>query len=534
MEQATERKITVIPANPKYDYKAVLPTRKKNMAAYCRVSTDSEEQMTSYTAQVNHYTKLLQSRDDWNLVGIYADEGLSGTSVKKRKEFLRMIEDCRAGKIDEIYVKSISRFARNTLDCVTYIRELKELGINIHFEGLNIDTMDSKGELLIMILASIAEDESRNISQNIRWAVEKNFMQGKVMLSTLYGYKKIKKGGIEIVPEQAAIVRRIYNEFLSGYSVSQIAERLEADDIKTHQGKSKWYHANIIGMLTNEKYTGDAILQKTYQASFLNKKRVKNEGQAKQYHVVNSHPAIIDRDTFEKVQAELKRRQDLATDGDKASGKFSSYHIFSTIIKCGECGDTFRRYGHYYKGEKIPVWICKTKQKTKGEKCGMTHIREQKIEDAFVRALNAVLGDKDRVIEEILESAAKIITDADQADHDAKVAELEVLRSQMLELTKQYGASEGKNSEELRTRALELGAEIDRLMAETKFIADLINTKKLARHRMDDIRAMLESGAMLKEFDSAIFKQMIREIVVLSGGELEFIFNCGITAKERI
>lgn len=226
----------------------------------------------------------------------------------------------------------------NTLDCVSYIRELKDLNINIHFEGLNIDTLDSKGELLITILASLAQEESQNISCNIRWSVEKRFEQGHVIISQIYGYRKDENKMLIIEPNEAVIVRRIYDDFLSGYTANQIAQKLMEDGVPTYSGKSKWRARGVLDILINEKYKGDAVLQKTYKASFLSDKRVVNEGQAKQWYVENSHPAIIDRETYDKVQAEIKRRNDLAVEGEKAGGRYSRNHVFSTIIKCNECG----------------------------------------------------------------------------------------------------------------------------------------------------------------------------------------------------
>ena len=524
------KKITVIPMNPKFDYKAPVLDKKKRVAAYCRVSTDSEEQMTSYEAQVKYYTRFIQSNKDWEFAGIYADEGITGTSVRQRKEFLRLIEDCRAKKIDEIYVKSISRFARNTLDCVSYIRELKDLNINIHFEGLNIDTLDSKGELLITILASIAQEESQNISSNIRWSVEKRFEQGYVIISQIYGYRKDENKMLIIEPNEAVIVRRIYDDFLNGYTANQIAKKLIDDGVPTYSGKSKWRARGVLDILINEKYKGDAVLQKTYKASFLSDKRITNEGQAKQWYVENSHPAIIDREIFDKVQAEIKRRNDL--EGEKAGGRYSRNHVFSTIIKCSECGDTFRKFYHYYKGEKIPVWVCRTHQAKKKDTCSMKPIREDRIKDAFVRALNRVIENKDDFIAEIMAVADTVITEKEKSDYDKAQRELNILRAEMLDLNKRNfkGKIDGRDYHD---KTLEIMNKIDLLVGETQMIEKIMNEKKLAQHRLEDIREFLERSSSLSEFNDDLFRQMIEGVNML-GDEIEFKFNCGIRVRERV
>ncbi|MCL2798017.1 MAG: recombinase family protein [Firmicutes bacterium] len=540
MEQAFARKVTIIPANPKFNFKASNTARKKRRGAYARVSTDSEEQLTSYKAQVNFYTEKLSSMEDTEFVGVYADEGLSGTSVKKRKEFLRMMDDCRAGKIDEIWVKSISRFSRNIVDCVSYIRELKDLGINIHFESINVDTLDPKGELLIIILASIAEEESRNISENIRWAREKAFAEGRVMVSTLYGYRKDEHRQLVIDPDKAVIVRRVFNKFLSGYSTSQIMDRLNADGIPTYHSEkrkkagkdTKWTKAGVMRMLENEKYKGDAVLQKTYSPNFLSKRRVKNVGQAKVYFVENSHPPLVSRETYDMVQAEIKRRADLGADGERTTGRYTSRHTFSGLIKCGSCGEMLRRHGHNYKGEFIPLWLCKRRQLSKGARCKTHHIREAEIEQAFVRMLNRLIGDRDAFIAGLMEAASRIITDAEQADYGIKAAELSTARDEMLELNR-ASANHLITSAEYCEASLKLMDRIDALAAETKTITEHIAAKKTAKHRLREIRQALE-GDMLTNFDATVFKQLISMVTVKSDRELEFAFICGIAVSENI
>ena len=275
------RNVTVIPARQRMGGGIKKEEKPKlRVAAYCRVSTDSDEQATSYETQIEHYTSFIQKNPEWELAGIFADDGISGTNTKKREEFNRMIDECMAGKIDMIITKSISRFARNTLDCLKYIRELKSKNIPVFFEKENINTMDSKGEVLLTIMASLAQQESQSLSQNVKLGLQYRYQQGLVQVNhnRFLGYTKDEDGRLVIVPEEAEIVKRIYREYLEGASLAQIGDGLEADGILTGAGKKQWLATTIKKILSNEKYIGDALLQKTYTVDFLSKKRVKNNG----------------------------------------------------------------------------------------------------------------------------------------------------------------------------------------------------------------------------------------------------------------
>ena len=306
------KNITVIPARRRVGNtvnKEVKP--KLKVAAYCRVSTDSDEQATSYEAQVEHYTDFIKKNPEWEFAGIFADDGISGTNTKKREEFNRMIDEAMAGKIDMIVTKSISRFARNTLDCLKYIRQLKEKNIPVYFEKENINTMDAKGEVLLTIMASLAQQESQSLSQNVKLGFQYRYQQGQITVNhnRFLGYTKDEKGQLIIDPDEAVVVRRIYREYLEGASLQQICRGLEADGILTGAGKKKWRPESVKKILQNEKYIGDALLQKTYTVDFLEKKRVPNNGLVPQYYVENSHPAIVTPQTFDLVQHELSQRK---------------------------------------------------------------------------------------------------------------------------------------------------------------------------------------------------------------------------------
>ena len=303
---------------------------KLRVAAYCRVSTDSDEQATSYEAQVEHYTEFIQKNPEWEFAGIYADDGISGTNTKNRDEFNRMIEDCEAGTIDMIITKSISRFARNTLDCLKYVRQLKDKNIPVFFEKEAINTMDAKGEVLITIMASLAQQESQSLSQNVKLGFQFRYQNGQVQINHNHflGYTKDADGNLIIDPEQAEVVKRIYREYLEGYSMDRIAKGLEADGILTGAGKTKWWTSTINKILRNEKYIGDALLQKTYSTDFLNKTKVKNNGIVPQYYVESNHEAIIPKDIFLRVQEELVRRRVVKT---SANGKKRSYSCTTAL-----------------------------------------------------------------------------------------------------------------------------------------------------------------------------------------------------------
>ncbi|MFM0900228.1 recombinase family protein [Streptococcus suis] len=355
------------------------------------MSTDQEEQLSSYENQVNYYREYISKHEDYELVDIYADEGISATNTKKRDAFNRLIQDCRAGKVDRILVKSISRFARNTLDCIKYVRELKELGVGVTFEKENIDSLDSKGEVLLTILSSLAQDESRSISENATWGIRKKFERGEVRMNTtkFMGYDKDDNGRLIINPQQAEIVKFIYEKFIEGYSPESIAKYLNDNEIPGWTGKANWYPSAIQKMLQNEKYKGDALLQKTFTVDFLTKKRVQNDGQVNRYYVENSHEAIIDKDTWELVQLELARRK-----AYREEHQLKSYIMqnddnpFTTKVFCAECGSAFGRKNWTTSRGKRKVWQCNNRYRVKGQiGCQNNHIDEETLEKAVVMAV---------------------------------------------------------------------------------------------------------------------------------------------------
>ena len=395
-----ERNITVIPAGAKrLKGKDLRETKKTRVAAYCRVSTEQEEQLNSFENQVDYYTKYINEKPNYQMVDIYADEGISGTSTKKREGFNRMIADCEAGKIDLVITKSISRFARNTQDCLFYSRKLKNLGIGIYFEKENINTVEASGELLFTILSSLAQEESRNISENSKWGIRHNYQRGIVRMNTkaFMGYDADKDGNLIINQEQAKVVRRIFREFEEGWTPSEIAKHLNDDNIKGVRGKALWGWGTIGGMLTNEKYKGDARLQKTYSPDFLSKKRIKNDGQVEQYYIKNSHKPIIPEEEWEAVQLEIKRRSDYCAEvGLVCFGSAMVDSAFTCRLVCAHCGRTYSR--KHWRNREQCYWGCKNREAKNGRTCHADNVKDLTIQRAFIIAWNSVVNDRDKLL----------------------------------------------------------------------------------------------------------------------------------------
>ena len=376
------KRVTTIPATLNlYDSVSLKNPQKRKVAGYARVSKDIEEQATSYAAQVDYYTAYIKKNPEWEFAGIYTDEGITATTTKKRNGFKQMITDALAGKIDLIITKSVSRFARNTVDSLTTVRELKENGIEIYFEKENIWTFDSKGELLITIMSSLAQEESRSISENVKWGKRRAFANGKGSLSfnTFLGYDRGPNGEFVINEEQAATVRYIYEKFLEGFSAYRIAKDLTEMGIKTPGGKEKWANSSVLKILKNEKYKGDLLFQKTYIKDFLSHKSVRNNGEIPQYYIEDHHEAIIPKELFLQVQDEIARRASERDIEGKRKG-FSANHAFSQIVFCAECGGQYRRIHWNNRGKKSIVWRCLTRLKNK-DKCRARTVKEEVLQE---------------------------------------------------------------------------------------------------------------------------------------------------------
>ena len=498
--------ITVIPAIRKVGtQKPETKVQKTRVAAYCRVSTEYEEQESSYDVQVEHYTTYIKSKPEWEFVEVYADDGISGTNTKKRDEFNRMIDDCKAGKIDMILTKSISRFSRNTVDCLKYTRELKALNIAVFFEKENINTLDAKGEVLMTIMAALAQQESESLSANVRLGIQFRNQQGKVQVNhnRFLGYTKDENGKLVIVPEQAEIVKRIYAEYMDGASFLQIKRGLEADGILNGAGNKKWEVSNIRQILTNEKYIGDALLQKTYTVSVLEKKRVKNDGQVPKYYVEGSHEAIIDRDVFLRVQAEIDRRANIIKGGKKRV--YSSKYALSSVIICGHCGDIFRRIKWNNHGCKSTVWRCvsRVNKKKSGIHCPARTVHEEVIQAAVVTAINDAWSRKDEILPQLKENIRAVL----QEDTDAKIAEIDTAVKEKQEELLKVGKDENKIAE--------IGEAIMKFREERQQVMTDAAMHKDVTDRIEDLSNFLdEQTGAITEYSDALVRRLIEKITV--------------------
>lgn len=512
------KNVTVIPARKHARKNKNEEKPKLRVAAYCRVSTDSDEQATSYDAQIEHYTAYIKGHPEWDLAGIYADDGISGTNTKKREEFNRMIDECMTGNIDMVITKSISRFARNTLDCLKYIRKLKEKNIPVFFEKENINSMDTKGEVMLTIMASLAQQESQSLSQNVKLGLQYRYQQGEIQINCKWflGYAKDENKHLVIVPKEAETVKRIYREYLEGASMLKIARGLEADGILNGAGRERWHTSNINQILRNEKYIGDALLQKTYTVDFLTKKRVKNNGLVPQYYVENSHEAIIPREIFMQVQEELIRRRVVHTSPNGKNRSFSSNHCFAQMIICGNCGEVFRRVHWNNRGKKSIVWRCVSRLENTGLFCDARKVPESTIEQVLVSAINNTLGGKDTFLITLQNNIATVLSQEDDnrlADIDKRLKELQ---TQLLKL-----ANSKVNYEDVADEIYHLREQKQKVQVESAGRDEL-------KKRIADMSAFLqEQPTAISEYDEQLIRRLIEKVTVY-GDKFTVEFKSGL------
>ena len=507
-------------------------TSKENVTYYARVSTDMEEQEDSYENQRDYFEQYIKARPDWNYVEGYADQGISGTKAEHRPEFMRMIEDCKKGKINRILVKSISRFARNTVDTLKYIRELKELGVSVFFETQGIDTMTPNGEVLITILAALAEQESRTISTNIKWSYQKRFKEGKVVLNCkiLLGYDKVGDEYV-IVEDEAEIVRQIYLDYLSGKTIRQIADELNERGIPTKR-KSKWGPSVIQSILSNEKYTGNAYLGKTYKPDVLSKRRLKNVGQETMYYVENSHPAIITQEMFDMAQFEKKRRLELRSTVNTGKGKYSSKYPFSGLLVCSECGSKFRRYARTLKnGDVISTWICIQHQKDR-TKCKMKPLKEEDILEAYKRVVSGFREELEEVVETTKESIREEFEQECIESVEPIQEELAEIRKTIMELfrDKKEGIITINEYNEKYKVLSERAKELENKEEE-------INTRNLNFHIQEQkLKTIFEylDDEKTNLLDPSAVRNLLECIKVINKHNIEFQFKCDVNVEEQI
>ncbi len=520
----TAKNVTVIPATLEY-YSAVpvSEAKRKRVAAYARVSTDKEEQITSYEMQVRYYTNYIYSNSSWDFVKVYTDEGISAVNTKNRDGFKEMIEDAMNGKIDLIITKSVSRFARNTVDTLTTVRTLKDKGIEVYFEKENIYSLDSKGELLLTIMSSLAQEESRSISENVTWGYRKRFAEGRVLIpyGNFMGYEKGEDGLPKVVPEEAKTIKLIYKLFLDGKTSCGIGKILRQRGILSPMGKRNWSDTTIMSILTNEKYKGEAILQKTFVTDYLTKKTKRNEGEVPMYHVKNSHEAIIDPEIFDLVQAEIEKRK-------KLKGSHSGNSVFSSKIVCGQCGEFYGpRTFHSNSKYRRVVWQCKTSLK-KSTKCEAPLLYKERIEKMFVDSFNKLLKNKDEIISNCREFIQEIDdTEALETEKAGLCGESRLLYTKIQNYIDK-NAIETLDQNEYKEHYNTLSNEYEELKHKIEKIDAKLKDK---RARVISIENFLNEISarenLIDTFDEKLFTGVVDKIIVKSYTKAAIVFKNG-------
>ena len=534
----TVRKVTVIPPIAEMQGESRIDMRPKRVAAYCRVSTDREEQEHSFETQKTMYTEMIMMKPTWQMAGIYADEGITGTVAKKRPGFMKMIEDCRKGKIDMIVTKSVSRFSRNNLDCLMYVRELKQLGIPIIFEKEGINTIQVSSELLLTLFGALSQAESESISMNVKLGIRQSLKNGNVRFSykTFLGYRKGADGQPEIVPEQADIVRRIYNDFLAGATYLEIAKRLTEENVPTMGGGNRWFSERIKSILKNEKYKGDALLQKTYITDPISKRVKKNNGELPMYYVENSHPAIIERRIFDRVQEEIARRagkKKVKQTGTKTElGRYSGKYALTELLYCGECGTPYRRCTWSRDGKKKIVWRCVSRLDYGKKYCkNSPSVEESRLHNAIAAAITKKANSEEINIGGIMNHIESFGSQRDTdgiIQRQRRIAEIEKVIDDLARL----------NSDEAQSG--ELDYKFSELYAELYSVKDELEEMQSDAATLDGdmLNEMREVVTGLKnhpvEYDDKVVRQLIDCIKVMSADTIKICFKDGTVTEVLI
>ena len=510
------------------------------VAAYCRVSTELEEQQNSYQVQIAYYTDLINKKKEWTLAGIFADEGISGTQTKKRTKFNRMIRMCRNKKIDLVITKSISRFARNTVDCLEYVRQLKDLGIGVIFEKENINTLTMTSEFMIALYGSFAQAESESISKNVSWGKEKAYREGKVQFQYkhLLGYKKGADGKPEIIPEEAETVKLIYTMFLDGHSMKNIALILHVKGIHTKTGSTEWRINTITRILQNEKYVGDALLQKTFTSDCITHKVVKNHGERPMYLVTNHHDPIIDRDTYNRVQQELARRNSKRKISDKTvteQGKYSSKYALSELLICGHCGTPYRRTTWAARGKKQIVWRCLSRLEHGKKYCpDSPTIKEEQLHRGILRAINNYYSCRNDIVRILKANIGSVLECQGQEEIlsvEKRLKEIDQARTDLVNLI----ASGGCDEDKLDSEFAKLYSEEQSLSERLEMLKSQNKTSQETQAKLDKIMDMIEHEKFeLETFDNVLIRKLIECIKVLSKTEILVIFKGGYEVRAEI
>ena len=526
--------VKFIPANPDVAVEKS-SHRQLRVAAYCRVSTDDEEQLTSYEAQKTYYTDKIMSNPAWTMAGIFADEGITGTQARKRPEFLRMIRLCKQKKIDLVLAKSISRFARNTVDCLNYIRVLKELGIAVIFEKENINTLETDSELITTMMGAFAQAESESMSANIRWGKRQAMREGKVSFqyTRLYGYRKGQDNTPEIIPEEAEVIKSIFQSYLAGETLRAIKDRLNAENATPPGKGEEWSVAAIQRVLRNEKYCGDVLMQKTFVSDCISGKVEKNNGQLPMYLVENNHEGIVDRQIFQRTQSEIARRA-----GSKAASKktastglthYSGKYALTERLVCGECGTLYKRCTWTQKGEKRIVWRCISRLDYGKKYChNSPTMDEGPLQNAIMEALNSIMAERTVLIRQITDAMQTELNPIpgefmSLSDIDNRIAELNASTSQLMKEAKDNGglAAYSDQFKEIMNEIAELKKR------KTAIAAQQANNIEMTNKTAAAVEAMNNFSAELTEWDDTLVRQLVDTVKVLTKDKILLILKSG-------
>ena len=532
-----QRTVTVIPAKPQMNQ--LIVRRQLRVAAYCRVSTEEEEQQSSYEAQCTYYTDKIMTTPEWTMAGIFADEGITGTSTKKRDDFNRMIRKCRQKKIDLILTKSISRFARNTLDSLKYIRALKELGIGIIFEKENINTLEMDTELIITFMSAFAQSESESISANVRWGKRQAMKEGKtsVNFKKLYGYFLDSEGNPQVDSDKAEVIRSIFNRYLQGASLRMIRQELEAAGIPNPAGSEKWGIDQIRNILSNEKYCGDVLMQKTFIQDCISKKVVKNTGQLPMYLIQNNHPSIISREVYQAVQAEKARRSATASPSTKTSSTgrtcYASKFALSERLVCGECGTLYRRCTWKRNGKTRIVWRCVSRLDYGTKYCHQSPtMDEEPLQRAIMAAINSIMDPQEKIngliTDAALEETGKLPNSAmTLGDINRRLEELE---AEFNALFNQSGGID-KNAVKFREIANEMAA----LKEQRERISAQLRNNKAAQEHVHTMATVLnQEDHHLTQWDEEMIRQLVHTVKVISADHIRVYLNDGTEIDQEV
>ena len=524
------RKVTIIPANPKRAEPGKPANQKLRVAAYCRVSTDSEEQINSYKNQLAFYTEKINGKTEWKFAGVYADEGITGTSMKHREDFKRMLRACREGRIDLILCKSVSRFGRNSVDVLRTIRALRERGIGVLFEKEAVDTRTMNSELILAFHSAFSQSESESISGNVRWGLRKAYENGTISIGpNLYGFRKGQDGGVEIDEEKAKVIRQIARWFLDGDSLHTIVDKLAQHHIPSPKEKETWSTTTLRSLLSNEKYKGDALLQKTYRPSLFSDRAVQNDGDLPKYYVEGVLPRILEPEVFDRVQEELAKRGAKRPTSEKAKtpfGRYSGKYALSTLVVCGKCGALYRRVTWYRKGERKIVWRCGARLDNKADCTQSPTLEEPALQAAVMEAISQQYLHKDKTMETTIQSIRSVLT-PETADSEY------VIRTKINNLQKERKALISKALEEnddgkYDFQFARIKQELEQLHAQLEGVQAVQKTQAVDEARMAEITALLEK---FKEsglaFDDLLVRKVVETVRVESAEKLEITFKDG-------